>query len=66
MQLVNWVLVIKFFFLITNQIWNDFKNLNDKLLGNNENWEERNSNSNKTWIGKLRYKYILYIYKKKI
>jgi hypothetical protein len=53
MQLINWVLVINFF-LITNQIWNDFKDLNDKLLGNNENWEERNSNSNKTWIGKLR------------
>jgi hypothetical protein len=31
--------------------------LNDKLLGNNENGEEeKNSNSNKTWIGKLREK----------
>jgi hypothetical protein len=36
MQLINLVLVINFF-LITNQIWIDFKDLNNKLLGNNEN-----------------------------
>jgi hypothetical protein len=40
---------------MTSQIWNDFKNLNSKLLGNNENGEEeRNLNWSKTRIGKLR------------
>jgi hypothetical protein len=36
-------------FLITGQIWNDFKDLNSKLLGTCEiGEEEKNSNLNKT------------------
>jgi hypothetical protein len=41
-------LLFIYLFIITDQIWNDFKNLNSKLLKNNENGEEEiYSNSNK-------------------
>jgi hypothetical protein len=52
-RLVVWRAIMKFLlfiylFIITDQIWNDFKNLNSKLLKNNENGEEEiYSNSNK-------------------
>jgi hypothetical protein len=40
---------IKTFSFENKNFWNDFKELNNKLLRNNENGkEERNSNSNKT------------------
>jgi ABC-type Fe3+ transport system permease subunit len=29
-----------YLFIITNQIWNDFKDLNSKILKNNENGEK--------------------------
>jgi len=46
---------VKTFSSENKKFWNDFKELNSKFLGNNENWEEEiNSNSNKIWIGKLR------------
>jgi len=46
-------LVTNHFFFNHYQIWNDFKDLNIKLLENNENGEkEGNSNSNKIDLNK--------------
>jgi hypothetical protein len=46
---------VKTFSFENKNFWNDFKELNSKLLRNNENGkEERNSNSNKLRIEKLR------------